>query len=167
MPGLHISDYTALVGNPAKAFMWDVLIPALPVSSIKALSSQVPGVSLTDMELWHLGQKALFPGTVEYTHTWNCTVVESESGDVYNAMSAWHNLIFDQKTGVMGDVAAFKRDVTINMLTSSGSTWLSLILKGAYPKEIAELEIDKSNNAEPVKWVLNFNFDWFEPAKTV
>ena len=164
MPGLHISDYTAIVGNPAKVFMWDVLIPALPISSIKAQSTQVPGVSLTDIELYHLGQKALFPGTVEYDHNWTCTIVESESGDVFNAMHAWHTLCFDQKTGVMSDVSAVKRDISLTMLTSAGSAWLRLVLKNAYPKTIGSVQIDKSSNSEAYKWELGFNYDWWEPV---
>lgn len=163
MPGIHISDFTAIVGNPAKAFMWDVLIPALPVSSIKAESSQIPGVSATDIDLWHLGQLAKFVGTVEYDHTWNCTIVESETGDVFNAINAWQQLCFDQKTGVMAVPSVYKRDITLNMLTSSGSTWLSIIIKNAYPKANPALDISKADNTVAIKWNLTFNYDWWEP----
>jgi hypothetical protein len=164
MPGLHISDFTAIVGNPAKQFMWDVLIPALPISSIKALSSQFPGVGSTDIDLYHLGQLAKFPGTVEYEHTWTCSIVESESGDVFNAMYEWKQLVHDQKTGVQQDVAAFKRDITLSMLTSAGTPWARVILKAAYPKSIDTVEIDKSANTEAFKWNLVFCYDWWEKA---
>jgi hypothetical protein len=162
MPGLHISDFTAIVGNPAKQFMWEVLIPALPVSSIKALSTQFPGVGSTDIDLYHLGQLAKFPGTVEYEHTWTCSIVESESGDVFNAMYEWKQLIHDQKTGVQQDVAAFKRDITLTMITSVESPWAKIVLKQAYPKSIDTVELDKSANTEAFKWNLVFNYDWWE-----
>jgi hypothetical protein len=159
---LHISDFTAIVGNPAKQFMWDILIPALPVSSIKAASAQFPGVSTTDIDLFHLGQIAKFPGTVEYEHTWTCSIVESESGDVFNAMYEWHQLLHDQKTGVQADVSAYKRDVVLDMLTSAGSSWAKIVLKQAYPKSIDTVELDKSANTEAYKWNLVFSYDWWE-----
>lgn len=158
---MHIADFTSIVGNPAKVFMWEVLIPALPIGSIKAATTQFPGVGSTDIDLYHLGQLAKFPGTVEYEHTWMCSIVESEAGDVFNAMYEWKQLIFDQNTGVMADVAAFKRDVSLSMLTTAGSVWAKVILKGAYPKSIDTLELDKSANTEAVKWNLLFNYDYW------
>ncbi len=159
--GMHISDFTAIVGNPAKSFLWEVLIPALPVSSIKVTSAQLPGVSATDIDLYHLGQLAKFPGTVEYEHTWTCAVIESESGDVHAAMYEWKQLVHDQATGIQADVAAFKRDITIRMLTSVGSPWLKMVLKGAYIKEISTLELDKADNTSAVKFSLIFNYDYW------
>jgi len=164
---MHISDFTSIVGNPAKQFMWDVLIPALPVSSIKAASAQFPGVGTTDIDLFHLGQMAKFAGTVEYDHTWTCAIIESESGDVFNAMFEWHQLIFDQETGVMQDVAAYKRDITLSMLTNVNTTWAKITLKGAYPKSIDTVEIDKSANTEAFRWNLTFNYDYWVKAGLV
>ena len=164
MSGLHISEFTAIVGNPAKQFLWEVLIPALPISSIKAVSTQFPGSGSTDIDLYHMGQLAKFAGTVEYEHTWQCTIVESESGDVFNAMYEWKQLVFDQKTGVQADVAAYKRDVMLTMLTSINTPWAKIVLKGAYPKDISTVEIDKSANTEAFKWVIMFNYDFWTRA---
>jgi hypothetical protein len=161
---MHIQDFTAIVGNPAKQFLWEVIIPALPFSAIKAQSTQFPGVGSTDIELWHMGQSAKFVGTVEYEHTWNCSIVESESGDVFNAMYAWKQLCFDQKTGSMQDVAAYKRDITIKALTSAGNAWATIKLKGAYPKSIDTVEMDKSANTESFKFQLQFNYDYWHKA---
>lgn len=160
---LHISDFTAILGNPAKMFMWDVDIPALPVESIKAQSSQFPGVASTDIDLFHLGQMAKFAGATEYEHLWACNIVESESGSVFNAMYAWRQLVNNQRDGTQADVSAYKRDITLTMLTSAGSSWAQIVLKQAYPKSIDTVEIDKSANTEAFVWPLQFNYDWWEP----
>lgn len=159
---LHISDFTAIVGNPAKMFLWDVLIPALPISSIKVQSAQFPGVASTDIDLYHMGQMAKFPGSVDYEHTWTCSIVESESGDVFNAMYEWRQLVHNQKTAVQADVAAFKRDIFLTMLTSAGSPWARIVLKQCYPKSLDTIEIDKSSNTDAYKANITFNYDWWE-----
>jgi hypothetical protein len=159
---MHIADFTAILGNPAKPFMWEVLIPALPINSIQAQSTQFPNSGSTDIDLFHMGQIAKFPGTVEYDHVWPCTIVESESGVVFNSIFEWKQLVFDQSTGIQADVAAFKRNIVLSCLTSANTVWAKCILKGAYPKSIDAVELDKSANTEAYKWVVQFNYDYWE-----
>jgi len=167
MAGLHIQEFTSIVGNPAKIFQWEILIPALPISSIKAQSAQFPGVGSTDIDLYHMGQIAKFPGTVEYEHTWQCVIVESESGDVFNAMYEWKQLIHDQKTGFQDSPASFKKDVIIMGISSASIPWIKIVLKQAYPKSIDTLELDKASNTEAWKWTLLFNYDWWQKADSL
>lgn len=160
---LHIQDFTSAINNPAKPFLWDVFIPSLPFTTgIRAQTAQWPGVGSTDIDLFHMGQLAKFSGTVEYEHTWTVAIVESEFGDVYNALYAWRQLVFDQETGVGGNPAIYKRDIEMRALTSEGQPWAIIVLRQCYPKNIDPVDLDKANNTEAWRFNVVWNYDWWE-----
>lgn len=160
---MHINEFVAAVGNPAKMFLWDVVIPGLPaLTGIRAQTGQVPGVGNTDIDLFHMGQMAKFAGAVEYEHTWAVTIVESEGGDIYNALYQWQQLVNNQADGIGGDPIVYKRDIIFTALTSKGNPWMTKVIKNAYPKNIDTIDMDKAANTEAFKWGVTFNFDWWE-----
>jgi hypothetical protein len=161
---MQIQDLARVIVNPAKAFMFRVTIPSLPIKSIQVQSAQFPGVSVSDMELWHMGQKMLLPGAKEYDHTWQCTIAESEDGAVFNPIYAWHQLLAHSETGVQESSDDYLRDVIISPLTGAHTPWLECVLKMAYPKTIDPVELDASANTEVYKWVLTFNYSWWKPV---
>ena len=160
---LHVGDFTNTIGNPAKSFKWDIIVPALPVvGSFHAQTAQVPAKGHTIIDLFHMGQVAKFPGAVEYEHTWPVTFVESETGIIHNALWEWSQLVFNQTTGVMSNPNVFKRDITARMLTDNGATWATFVLHNCYPQNVDPVELDKSANTEAFKWTVTFSFDWWD-----
>ena len=108
-----------------------------------------------------MGQKVLYPGAVEYENTWTVEIAESEYGNVIAELYAWRQLIWHQETGTSSIPTEFKKTITIAALNSQGVPWLRVGLKGAYPKTIDAVDLDRSNNSEAWKWNVTFNFDWW------
>lgn len=160
---MHISDFTASVGNPAKPFKWDVIIPALPISTgIRAQSTQWPSIGSTIIDLFHMGQIAKYPGAPEYEHTWPTNIVESETGDIFNAVWQWRQLVFDQVTGLQANVDVFKRDITLHCKTDNDTIWAICVLRNAFPLTVEAVDLDKSANTEAYRWNVIWSFDWWD-----
>ena len=62
--------FKAAVGTPVTLFNWKVIIPSIPLATVKAQTTQIPGVRSTTMEAWQLGKKVKFAGPEEYDNTW-------------------------------------------------------------------------------------------------
>jgi len=159
--GLSITDFISNIANPAKSFLWNILIPRLPLSQFVAQTAQFPSVGSTDIDLFYMGQTIKFAGAVEYEHTWVVNIVESEQLIIYNLIYAWRQLIWNQITGTAVIPALYKDDVTVQGLTALGLPWITGILHGVYPKLIDAVELDRSANTEAWKWNVTFSFDSF------
>lgn len=158
---LHIQNFTTAIGNPAKTFLWNVIIPGAPMVSFKAQTTQFPAVGSADMELHYQGQPAKFAGAVEYEHTWSLVIAESEIGDVFDFLYSWRQLIWNQLTAQSESPVLYKRPVQVIGKTSMGGNWISAMMMGAYPKNIDAIDLDRSSNSDIWKWSVQFNFDWW------
>jgi len=158
---LNIATFAASIGNPAKPFLFEVIVNFLPVLTIRAQTTQYPGVASTDSELYSQGQKILYAGSVEYENTWTVSVAESETGDMYRSIMAWRYMVYDQRTGQLGDPRDYKKIGIVRLKTSINTVWASMTLFGLYPKSIDTLDLDAAANTETVKWNLTFNYDYW------
>lgn len=159
---LQVSEFISNIANPAKSFLWNVIVPRLPLVQFTAQTAQFPSVGSTDIDLFYQGQMIKFAGAIEYEHTWVMNFVESETAIIYNALYEWRQLLWDQVTGLAAVPAAYKDRVTVQALTSQGIPWLTARLKGVYPKIVDAVEMDRSANTEAWKWNVTFSFDEWE-----
>lgn len=160
--GLHMQDFVANVGQPARPYIFTVIIPGMPLAMFKAQTAQWPGVGSTDVDLFYKGQTIKYAGAVEYEHTWPVQIVESEVGDMYAGLYAWRQLVWSQRTGISAIPALYKKEIVIQARTTSDVIWLSGILHGAYPKTIDPVELDAGANTESWKWSVTFSYDWWD-----
>ena len=156
---LNIQQFKAQMGTPAKLFNWSVFIPNIPTAQFKAQSTQIPAIGSTDIDLFYQGETIKYAGAPEYEHTWTIQIAESQAGDIWNAIWLWRQLVYNQTTGISGPPALYKSPITVLALNDLGVPWLQILIKGAYPKNVDAIDIDRSNNTESWKWNVTFNFD--------
>jgi len=160
---LHINEFVASIGNPAKTYLWSIAIPSIAISDLRGQTAQFPGVGSSDIELWYQGQKANFAGGPEYEHTWQVVMAESEKGDIGAAIKAWRQKCWNQTDGSQVVPAEYKEDITIKALRATdGVAWLTCTLHGAYPKTVDAVDLDRSANTEAWKWSVTFNYDYWD-----
>lgn len=161
MGNLNVTQFTSSIGSPAKTFLWEVIIPRFDaLGNIRAQTAQFPGEDSTEMELFFQGQKCVFPGSIEFEHTWAAVFAESEKGDFYAELKAWRKEIFDKTAGTAQPPDEVKERITIRGLKAAdGEPWIEAILLGAYPKTIDALDLDRSANTESWKWNVTFSYD--------
>lgn len=157
-----MQDFVANVGQPARPYIFSVVIPGISMATFKAQTAQWPGVGSTDIDLFYKGQTIKYAGAVEYEHTWTCQIVESEVGDIYAGLYSWRQLVWSQSTGISAPPALYKREIVLQARTTLDSIWLSGVLHGAYPKTIDPVELDTSANTESWKWNITFSYDWWD-----
>jgi len=156
--------------NPARTFMWDVLIP-VPVGSgssttyqIRAQSSSIPGRSNAAIAIpYKQTAGVMVAGKLEFPHTWQCTFIEGEDKKVFDAIHSWQQNIVNDAFGVGTGDPFYKTDVYISLLTTTGDTFMKIKIKGAWVQQIQDLALAYSDN-ETVKYTVTFEYDSWEDA---
>ena len=164
--GLFIEEFKTSIGNPARTYIWEIVVPGLAISTFRAQSTEYPSAGSTDVELWYQGQKVLFAGAAEYSYNWACVLAEDDEGLVYKELYKWRQDCWKQEAATQVVPSAYKKDILIKCLKSTdGSPWLQARLHGAYPKTVDVVALDRSANTDAWKWSVTFNFDWWEKSE--
>jgi len=155
--------------NPAKTWLWDVLIPN-PIGGgdnealeTRCQSTSIPGRSVGKIVIPYKGTAGIvFPGKLEMDHTWSMTYLESASDTkTFDALYAWAQAIVNARTGLGGLDIAIKSSIYLKCLDQQGSTWLTIKVTGCYPEEISETPLAYGTQ-ENVKFTVRWAFDRWE-----
>jgi hypothetical protein len=154
--------------NPARDFLWDVLIP-VPVGNgdfstfqLRAQSSNIPGRSNEAIAIPYKGTAGIVvAGKLTYSHEWACTFIEGEDKKVFDAVHSWQQDITNNISGIGVGDPFYKTDVYITLLETSGDTFMKIKMKGAWIKTVADVPLAyESNNT--IKYSVTFAYDSWE-----
>lgn len=156
--------------NPARVYMWDVVIPNLPgggnedTIEIRGFSSAIPGRAVGEILLPFKGTAGMkVPGKLDLTHTWAVTFRESTDKKTFEALHAWQEAIIGVKTGIGGPDPMVKADLYLRCLDLNGSPWLKIKLVGCYVQGIDEVPL--SYDADGViMYTCTFSYDYWHEA---
>ena len=165
---MGVDSLKANLTNPARVYLWDVIIPA-PIGTgdtttyqVRAQTSQVPQVSDAPIHIDYKQTAGVqVSGKKEYEHTWACTFLEGEDHKVYDALYSWTQTIVHDVTGVGVGDPLYKTDVYLNLVTVAGSNYMSVHLKGAWIQTIGTFEVSYATN-DVIKYTVTFQFDSIE-----
>jgi len=170
MAEMSIDSLKGNLSNPARDYLWDVLIP-VPIGDgetstyqIRAQSSSIPGRSNDAIAIPYKQTAGIMvAGKLVYPHTWTCTFVEGEDKKVFDAIHSWQQDIVNDAFGVGVGDSLYKTDVYITLLTTAGETFMKIKMKGAWIQNVGDVALAYSSN-ETIKYSVTFEYDSWEDA---
>jgi hypothetical protein len=171
MAEMGIDSLKGNLSNPARSYLWDVVIP-VPIGGgesttyqMRAMSAEIPSRSNDPITIPYK-QTAGFvvAGKLKYTHEWSCEFREGEDKKVFDALRGWQQNIVNDAFGVgIGD-PLYKTDIYITTLKTDGSIWMKLKLKGCWVSSVDAVTLSYADDGL-ITYKVKFAFDsWTEAA---
>jgi hypothetical protein len=171
MANMGVDSLKNNLTNPARTYLWDVLIP-VPVGNgdsttyqIRAQSSEIPTRSNKPIDIPYKQTAGIMvAGKLNYgDHSWTCTFIEGEDKKVWDAIFSWQQLIVDNVAGIGVGDPLYKTDAYITLLKVTGDTFMKLKMKGAWISNIDKTPLSYATE-ETIKYAVTFTYDSVEDA---
>ena len=172
MANMGIDSLKTNLTNPARTFLWEVLVP-VPIGdgesltyTLRAQSSEIPSRGNTPINIpFKQTAGVVVAGKLEYDHTWSVTFIEGEDRKVFDAIQSWQQKIVDNVSGVgLGD-PLYKADIYLTSITTAGSIFMKIKLKGAWVQKVDKVALSYDAGDGTVKYPVTFGFDsWTEES---
>jgi hypothetical protein len=169
MVQMGIESLKANLSNPARVYLWDVVIPA-PVGggnpdtfSLRCQTTSIPGKNFDPIPTVNYKQTAgaKYHGRLRYDQTWDMTFIEGEDAAIFQSFHDWCQQQINDRDGVGIDDISLKSDIIMRMLTSGGEEWLAIKLVGCYVQSMADVAMSYDTN-DVVKFTVTMSFDRWE-----
>ena len=168
MVEMSVDSLKANLTNPARAYLWEVIIPTIPAGGdadsimLRAQSATKPGKSVGAIHVPFKQSGGLqFHGKLTYTHTWECTFIEGEDKKIFTAINGWLQKIVHDYNNVGDGDLAIKSDIYLNLLTTAGEVYQSIKLIGCFPQEVGEVPLSYDEEAT-IMYPVTFAYDRWE-----
>lgn len=114
---------------------YEIVVPDISDLTIMVKNCTLPEISAPAVELGFGNTRAKVPGQIEYGDG-NFAFYDAIKKDIQGQLDAWFNKIYDFKTGKMGWVDEFKKDVTVTLYGPDGTAERVWYLEGCWPTSI-------------------------------
>ena len=172
----NINDFKAkLAGGGARANQFKVTMPfpgyAQVGGEIEELAflckiTQLPAMTVGFITVPFRGRQIKIAGDRTFAD-WTITVINDTNFKLRNAFERWSNGINNMTDGEgLTNPADYQVDAFVDQLDRNGATLKSYTLRGAYPTEIAAIELDYGNNDTIEEFQVTFNYQYFESNTT-
>ena len=172
----NINDFKAkLAGGGARPNQFKVTMPFPGYSQvggeIEELAflckiTQLPAMTVGMVTVPFRGRQIKIAGDRTYAD-WTITVINDTNFKLRNAFERWQNGINNATDGEgLTNPADYQVDAFVDQLDRNGATIKSYTLRGAYPIEIAAIELDYGNNDAIEEFQVTFNYQYFESNTT-
>ena len=172
----NINDFKAkLAGGGARANQFKVTMPfpgyAQVGGEIEDLaflcrSTVIPAMSVPSFNVPFRGRSIKIAGD-RTIGDWSVTVYNDTNFRLRNAFERWQNGINNATDGEgLTNPADYQVDAFVDQLDRNGATIKSYTLRGAYPIDIAQIELDYGNNDTIEEFQVTFNYQYFESNTT-
>lgn len=167
---MDIDSLRSNLSNPARTYMWEVLIPQIPGGDgansedleLRGFSAAIPGRSVGVIKIPFKGTAGMkVPGKVTMSQTWTVQFREAMDAKVFDALHGWQQFILNAKTGVGNLDALVKTTLYLNMLNLEGATWMTIKLLGAYIENMADVPLSYADEGVVV-FSCTFSYDRWE-----
>ena len=171
-----ITDFKAkLSGGGARANQFKVTMPfpgyAQVGGEIEELAflckaTNLPEMTIGTVEVPFRGRVIKIAGD-RTIGEWSITVFNDTNFKLRNAFERWQNGINNATDGEgLTNPADYQVDAFVDQLDRNGATIKSYTLRGAYPIDIAQIELDYGNNDTIEEFQVTFNYQYFESNTT-
>ena len=172
----NIDDFKAkLAGGGARANQFKVTMPFPGYSQvggeIEELAflckvTQLPAMTVGMVTVPFRGRQIKIAGDRTYAD-WTITVINDTNFKLRNAFERWSNGINNATDGEgLTNPADYQVDAFVDQLDRNGATIKSYTLRGAYPVEIAAIELDYGTNDAIEEFGVTFAYQYFESNTT-
>ena len=172
MAEMSVDSLKANLTNPARTYLWEVLIPTVPGGGdadavlLRAQSTNKPGKSVGAIHVPYKQSAGIqYHGKLSYTHTWDVTFIEGEDKKIFEAINAWMQKVVHDATNVGDGDAAIKSDIYLNLLTTTGEIYQSIKMIGCFPQEVGDVAMAYDDEAT-VMYPVTFAYDRWEDRTT-
>ena len=172
----NINDFKAkLRGGGARANQFRVTMPFPGYAAVGGetenmsflcTSTSLPGMTVTEVAIPFRGRELYVAGDRSFA-TWTTTILNDTNFLIRNAYERWLNGInnMSDNEGLVNPVD-YQVDAFVDQLDRNGATIKSYTLRGAYPIDIAQIELDYGNNDTIEEFQVTFNYQYFESNTT-
>ena len=172
----NINDFKAkLAGGGARPNQFKVTMPfpgyAQVGGEIEELAflckvTQLPAMTVGMVTVPFRGRQIKIAGDRTFAD-WTITVINDTNFKLRNAFERWQNGINNMTDGEgLTNPADYQVDAFVDQLDRNGATIKSYTLRGAYPIELAAIELDYGNNDAIEEFQVTFNYQYFESNTT-
>ena len=172
----NINDFKAkLAGGGARPNQFKVTMPfpgyAQVGGEIEELAflckvTQLPAMTVGMVTVPFRGRQIKIAGDRTFAD-WTITVINDTNFKIRNAFERWQNGINNMTDGEgLTNPADYQVDAFVDQLDRNGATLKSYTLRGAYPMEVAAIELDYGNNDTIEEFQVTFNYQYFESNTT-
>lgn len=138
----------------------------LETVSVLCKSAQLPGYTITSVEIPFMGQKLKEAGDVEYEN-WNLTFISDSKQKTREAFEQWQNLIRShvQNTGA-NTSDDYKMDLEVSQLDKKGEITKTYYMVGCWPTNVSTVDVSMDNENAIEEFTVDFSIDRWDTAGT-
>lgn len=168
MPQMGLDSLKANLSNPARVYLWDVIIPS-PIGDgdtdtlmLRCQSTNIPGRSVGTIAVPYKQSAGIqFPGKLAYSHTWECVFIEGEDKKIHDAIYSWMQRIVHDRDNVSDGDIAIKSDIWLSLITTKGEEYMKIKLIGCYPEAVGDVAVAYDTD-ERINYTVTFRYDRWE-----
>jgi len=172
MPSMGVDNLRTNLTNPARVYLWEVVIPNVigggadsATLLVRAQSSAIPGRSHAAITVPYKQTGGLvFPGKVAYSHTWVCTFIESEDKKVHDFIYNWMQLIVHDRDGVGQGDPSIQTDILLSLAGTKGDEYMRIKMIGAYVQDVGDVALTYTDEAM-ITYSVTFAYNRWERVK--
>ena len=172
----NISDFKAkLAGGGARSNQFKVTMPFPGYASVGGeiedlaflcRATSIPSMEIANINVPFRGRAIKVAGD-RTIPSWSVTCYNDTNFRLRNAFERWSNGINNATDGEgLTNPADYQVDAFVDQLDRNGATIKSYTLRGAFPTEIAAIELDYGTNDAIEEFSVTFNYQYFETDTT-
>jgi hypothetical protein len=172
----NINDFKAkLAGGGARANQFKVTMPfpgyAQVGGEIEDLAflcttAQIPAMNVGLVNVPFRGRQIKIAGDRTFAD-WSITVLNDTNFKLRNAFERWQNGINNMTDNEgLSNPVDYQVDAFVDQLDRNGNTLKSYTLRGAFPTEVAAIDLNFGTNDEVETFGVTFQYQYFETSTT-
>jgi len=166
MPEMSINSLKSELTNVARSYLWELLIPS-PIGDggaktilTRCMTTNIPGRSVGNIHVPYKQTAGLeFPGKLSYDHTLECTFIEGEDKETFNAFYSWAQAVVNDRQGTGS--GSYSTDMYLSLITRAGEEYHKLWFHDCYVDAISQVPLDQGADGE-IRYTVTFRFNWWE-----
>ena len=126
-------------------------------------AAQIPQTTVGDVQLYYRGKQYHEAGETEF-QPWSCTIYNTTDFGVRKALEEWsHKMRNPSATIGITIPASYKGEILIQQLDRNGGVLRGYKLIGAFPQDIAAIQLDYDSNNQAEMFDCTFVYDYCIP----
>ena len=172
----NINDFKAkLAGGGARANQFKVTMPFPGYAQVggeiedlafRCTTAQIPAMNVGLVNVPFRGRQIKIAGDRTFAD-WSITVLNDTNFKLRNAFERWQNGINNMSDNEgLSNPVDYQVDAFVDQLDRNGNTLKSYTLRGAFPTEVAAIDLNYGTNDEVETFGVTFQYQYFETNTT-
>jgi hypothetical protein len=160
---------TAIQGGGARTnqFRCELTFPAFvslgslagQASQFLVEATQLPGISVGDIQVPYRGRIVHVAGDIEFTG-WDVTIINDTDFVIRKAFEQWMNGINNHTTTAgLTSASQYQTDISVNQLDKNDAVLKTYKMTDAYPIQLAPIQLSFGDNNQIERFQVSFQFN--------